>query len=492
MLTFSFANRHKVIVLNDEGHYELQYSGDLSLPVFMEIQRTLSDIDFKITKVDGAEFERTMQHHFSQGSQELGSLGNSLDGSEDFSTLIEQMDEPEDLLESDDDAPIIKLLNALFTEAIKKNASDIHVESYEQRTRIRFRIDGVMSEVMEPNRKLAPQLISRIKVMAKLDIAEKRMPQDGRISLKLGGRSVDLRISTLPSATGERVVMRLLDKKAGSLELEHLGMPAHYLEQIDELIRNPYGIILVTGPTGSGKTTSLYASLIRLNDHQRNIMTVEDPIEYHIDGINQTQTNTKIDMTFARGLRAILRQDPDIVMIGEIRDTETAQIAVQASLTGHLVLSTLHTNTAVGAITRLRDMSVESFLLSSSLLVVISQRLTRRLCHKCREAYEPTSRELDALQCPPLAEGELFYRPHAKGCGSCNFTGYQGRTGIYELLPIDDVVRKMIHEEASEEVILEHVRKKYPSLREEGIRLIKEGETSVEEVLRVIQNLGER
>ncbi len=486
LLTFSFCKRHQIIPLRNESGYELLHTKTISLAVLLEAQRTLYGTPITLKETDEDTFNKALQEHFSNQSEHLGDLNKSINRSDDFTSLVERFDEPEDLLESDDDAPIIRLLNALFSEAIKLNASDIHVESYEQRTRIRFRIDGVMREVMEPNRKIAPLIISRIKVMAKLDIAEKRLPQDGRISLKLGGRSVDLRVSTLPSASGERVVMRLLDKQAGRLELEQLGMPASALSQVDDLIRNPYGIILVTGPTGSGKTTSLYASLGRLNGHDRNIMTVEDPIEYHIDGINQTQVNPKIDMTFARGLRAILRQDPDVVMIGEIRDSETAQIAVQASLTGHLVLSTLHTNSAVGAVTRLRDMGTESFLLSSSLLAIIAQRLTRKLCQNCKEEYTPSERERMLLNDPDL---EKLYRPN--GCAQCSNTGYNGRIGVYEMLPVDETVRKMIHEESPEELIVEYTRKKNPGLREEGIRIVKEGQTSMEEILRIIQNLGD-
>jgi len=292
---------------------------------------------------------------------------------EDLFRVAQELPEPSDLLESEDDAPIIRLINAVLAQAVKENASDIHIEPFENRLVVRFRIDGVLHEVLQSRRAVAPLVVSRIKVMSKLDIAEKRLPQDGRISLKVAGRAVDVRVSTIPSGHGERVVMRLLDKQAGRLQLNHLGMARDTERLVDKLIRKPHGIILVTGPTGSGKTTSLYAALARINDRSRNIMTVEDPIEYYIDGIGQTQVNSKVDMTFARGLRAILRQDPDVVMVGEARDLETAEIAVQASLTGHLVLSTLHTNTAIGAVTRLRDMGVEPFLLSSSLLGVIAQ-----------------------------------------------------------------------------------------------------------------------
>ena len=321
----------------------------------------------------------------------------------DLAHLAQDLPEPSDLLESDDQAPIIKLINAILTQAVKDNASDIHVEPFENRLVVRFRIDGVLREVLQSRRAVAPLVVSRIKVMSKLDIAEKRLPQDGRISLRVAGRAVDVRVSTIPAGHGERVVLRLLDKQAGRLELNSLGMDPRTQKQMDELIHKPHGILLVTGPTGSGKTTTLYSSLERINDNTRNIMTVEDPIEYYIDGIGQTQVNTKVEMTFARGLRAILRQDPDVVMVGEIRDLETAHIAVQASLTGHLVLSTLHTNTAVGAVTRLRDMGVEPFLLSSSLVGVLAQRLVRVLNPDTKEAYVAGEYERRLLNLPDTA-----------------------------------------------------------------------------------------
>jgi len=325
-------------------------------------------------------------------------------------------------------------------------------------------------------------LVSRVKVMAKLDIAEKRLPQDGRITRKLGGREVDLRVSTIPSSYGERVVMRLLDKSAGRLNLTDLGLDDTLLQKVQSILSRPYGIFLVTGPTGSGKTTTLYAALSRLNDSQRNIMTVEDPVEYNIEGINQTQVNTKAEMTFAKGLRAILRQDPDVVMIGEIRDVETAAIAVQASLTGHLVLSTLHTNTAVGALTRLKDMGIEPFLLASSLLGVMAQRLVRKLCPHCKESHEADAQECDLLG----VEAATIY--HAKGCEACNHTGYSGRQGIYELVQVDQQMRQLIHAQASEQEIEKLARQQGPSLQQNGFALVLQGVTSLEEVLRVSQS----
>lgn len=349
---------------------------------------------------------------------------------------------------------------------------------------VRLRVDGMLREVLQPKRALAPMVISRLKVMAKLDIAEKRLPQDGRISLRIGGRAVDVRVSTLPSAHGERVVMRLLDKQAGRLDLKQLGANPQELAVMESLIHRPHGIILVTGPTGSGKTTTLYAVLSQLNDRKRNILTVEDPVEYHLDGIGQTQVNPKVDMSFARGLRAILRQDPDIVMVGEIRDLETVEIAVQASLTGHLVLSTLHTNTAVGAITRLRDMGVEPFLLASSIIGVLAQRLLRRLCLDCKEAYTANAAELATLDIKP-EPGQTITLYRAKGCKACNHQGYRGRTGIFELVAVDEEMQELIHDGAAEHELERHARLFSRGIRQNAQDKAIAGETSLEEVVRV-------
>ncbi|HUL82561.1 MAG TPA: ATPase, T2SS/T4P/T4SS family, partial [Gammaproteobacteria bacterium] len=361
---------------------------------------------------------------------------------------------------------------------VKDNASDIHIEPFENRMTVRFRIDGVLREVLQSKRAVAPLVVSRIKVMSKLDIAEKRLPQDGRISLRIAGRAVDVRVSTIPSGHGERVVLRLLDKQAGRLTLSNLGMADEDQKLMDELVHRPHGILLVTGPTGSGKTTTLYAALERINDLSSNILTVEDPIEYHIDGIGQTQVNTKVEMTFARGLRAILRQDPDVVMVGEIRDLETAEIAVQASLTGHLVLSTLHTNTAVGAVTRLRDMGVEPFLLSSSLIGVLAQRLVRVLDPALRVPYTASEYECRLLNVDPSDPPTLYRAP-------TDDHGYQGRTGIYELVQVDNTMRTMIHDGAGEHELERYARTLTPSIREDGMHKVLAGVTTLEEVVRV-------
>lgn len=388
-------------------------------------------------------------------------------------------------MDSQDDAPIIRLINALLSEAIRLNASDIHIETFEKRLVVRFRVDGELKEIITPKRQLAPLLVSRIKVMAKLDIAEKRVPQDGRISLRLAGREVDVRVSTLPSSFGERVVMRLLDKQAGRLNMTYLGLSDDDYQQLKRLIYQPHGIILVTGPTGSGKTTTLYAGLTDLNDQTRNILTAEDPIEFQLDGIGQTQVNNKVDMTFAKSLRAMLRQDPDVVMVGEIRDLETAEIAVQASLTGHLVLSTLHTNTAIGAVTRLQDMGVEPFLLSSSLIGVVAQRLVRTLCSHCHSWQVADPEQAKLFNEINLPIDSVIKIPKAVGCDKCNQSGFKGRTALYEVVPVDDTLRRMIHSNIAEYELEEYARKNTPSIRADGLRKVLAGRTTLEEVLRV-------
>ncbi len=480
--SFGFAKRHGLLVAEiGEDRARVVCRRNVRPTSLAELRRSLGR-PLQLEAVDEQTFERLLQQTYETRTGEAMQVMDDLGGDMDLSLIAQSLPEPEDLLESEDDAPIIRLINALLTEAIKENASDIHIEPFENRLLVRFRVDGVLREVLQPPRVMAPLLCSRIKVMAKLDIAEKRLPQDGRISLRIAGRAVDVRVSTLPSGHGERVVMRLLDKQAGRLDLEHLGMPPELTTLIDELIHKPHGIILVTGPTGSGKTTTLYAALSRLNNSTRSILTVEDPIEYYIDGIGQTQVNTKVDMSFARGLRAILRQDPDVVMVGEIRDLETAEIAVQASLTGHLVLSTLHTNTAVGAVTRLRDMGVEPFLLSSSLIGVMAQRLVRMLCPACKRPYTPDRSECQLLGVDP-DNPPTIYAP--TGCPQCNNIGYTGRGGLFELVLVDDQMRTMIHDGVSEQVLEAHARKKTPSLRQDGMRRVLLGQTTLEEVLRV-------
>ena len=461
-----------------ESVSRVSYKKELPFAVLAELHRIAKNkIDFEY--MDSSAFETFIANAYSRDSSEAKQIVEDLGEELDLVSIAESVPENEDLLGREDDAPIIRLINAVLTEAIRENASDVHVETFEKELIVRFRVDGVMREIVKPKRELAPLLISRIKVMAKLDIAEKRIPQDGRISLKIGGREVDVRVSTMPANNSERVVMRLLDKQAGRLDLENLGMDPASLKRLQTIVHRPHGIFLVTGPTGSGKTTTLYASLSELSTKTINILTVEDPIEYQLSGIGQTQVNNKADMTFARGLRAILRQDPDVVMVGEIRDLETAEIAVQASLTGHLVMSTLHTNTAVGAIARLMDMGVEPFLLSSSLTGILAQRLVRRLCDSCKKERPATTEELEFLK---EARAVVF---EGVGCESCARTGYIGRTGIYELISIDEQMRKLIHDQSSEQDLANYARSKAPNIREDGKQKILNGTTTVQEVLRV-------
>ena len=480
-LSFSFAKRNQVLLETNETPAVLYFTENTPFDVFAEVRRFYGE-PFVPRTIPADEFENLLTSAFQRDSSAAKQLMEDLGNESDLFALAEDLPDTEDLLDSEDDAPIIKLINAMLGEAIKEGASDIHIETFENQLVVRFRVDGVLREILRPNRKLSSMLVSRIKVMAKLDIAEKRVPQDGRITLRIAGRAVDVRVSTMPSSHGERVVLRLLDKNNARLNLEDLGMTLQNRNHFSSLIRKPHGIILVTGPTGSGKSTTLYAGLTEINSRDRNILTVEDPIEFDLPGIGQTQVNPRVDMTFARGLRAILRQDPDVVMVGEIRDIETAQIAVQASLTGHLVLSTLHTNTAAGAITRLEDMGIEPFLLSSSLLAVLSQRLVRTLCPDCKKPHTPDASELEVLGQSATSDTTI-YKPH--GCAACNQTGYRGRTGIHELLLVDEKVREMMHEGVGEQAIERYIRTSTPSIREDGCSKVLIGETSLEEVLRV-------
>ncbi|MHB8743277.1 MAG: type II secretion system ATPase GspE [Sulfuricaulis sp.] len=484
-LPYHFARRHGVIsaCLRD-GQLEIWAKPGVSSATLAELHRALGQ-PLQLRELSAALFDSALNRAYERGVSQAMDIVDDLDGDLNLAELTQNLPQATDLLESEDDAPIVRLINALLTQAVREGASDIHIEPFETRTVVRYRIDGVLRDIVEPQRALHGVLVSRVKIMASLDIAEKRMPQDGRITLRLAGRPVDVRVSTVPTGHGERVVLRLLDKQAGHLDLTGLGMPDETLKPLVELINQPHGIILVTGPTGSGKTTTLYAGLGKLDSTQHNIMTVEDPVEYDLDGIGQIQVNTKIELSFARALRSILRQDPDIIMIGEIRDLETAQIAVQASLTGHLVLATLHTNDAVGAITRLVDMGVEPFLVASSLLAVLAQRLVRKLCPVCRQSHMPDVAEQRVLGSEPAsAEPAPIYKP--VGCSACANTGYHGRTGIYELLTIDENLRTLIHDGASEGRIRDYARTRgMHSIRDDGLRWVQAGATSLEEVLRV-------
>ena len=458
-LPYAFARTQQVLLEEQSGEFTLCVH-PASLPGGVsEVLRK-----YPVRQVESQTAEVLVQRisaAYAQGESSAAAVVSEVESDADLSRMMQDLPAIEDLLETSDDAPIIRMLNALLTQAARDGASDIHIEPYERHSSVRFRVDGTLREVVQPNRALHAALISRLKIMAELDIAERRMPQDGRISLRIGTRAVDVRVSTLPSAHGERAVLRLLVKSEGRLSLVALGRQGDVLSRFTRLVAQPHGIILVTGPTGSGKTTTLYAALSRLDAAHSNIMTVEDPIEYELPGVGQTQVNARIDLTFAKALRAILRQDPDVIMIGEIRDFETAQIAIQASLTGHLVLATLHTNDATSAVTRLTDMGVEPFLLSSSLLGVLAQRLVRKLCRSCQGA----------------------------GCASCGQTGYAGRSGVFELLVTDDAIRAQIHSRASEaDIRAAALAGGMCLMRDDGERLVAAGLTSREELLRVTRD----
>ena len=468
---YGFARAHQILVsaLSDDA-MEVWVGENTPPTALAELSRSLKYRLVPVIK-PADELSGAISRAYSQQEGSAAAVVDEVGGDIDLSRLMQDLPKVEDLLESEDDAPIIRMINALLTQAARDNASDIHIEPFETYSMVRFRVDGTLRDVVRPRRELHAALVSRIKIMASLDIAEKRLPQDGRITLRIGGRPMDVRVSTLPTGHGERAVLRLLDKEAGRLDLARLGMSSDLLRRFDNLINQPHGIVLVTGPTGSGKTTTLYAALSRLDSKTTNILTVEDPIEYDLDGVGQTQVNARIDMTFAKALRSILRQDPDVVMIGEIRDVETAQIAVQASLTGHLVLATLHTNDSISAVTRLIDMGIEPFLLSSSLIGIMAQRLVRKLCPSCRE------------------EDPVTGKWRAVGCLHCGRSGYQGRTGIYEIVSVDDAMRGLIHQSAGEGELRAAARANgCRSMREDGQRWIDTGITSQDEVVRATRD----
>jgi len=406
---------------------------------------------------------------------------------EDTDLIISEIEETGDLLEDTSDAPIIKLVNLMLSQAVKARASDIHIEPSQNRIKIRYRVDGVLYDRLSPPKHIQSTLTSRIKIMAKMNIAEKRLPQDGRIEIRIADKNVDIRVSTIPTSFGERVVMRLLDKTNVLLKASDLGMPENRLKEFDALIRSAHGIMLVTGPTGSGKTTTLYAALSTINRSDINIITIEDPVEYQIEGIGQIQVNPKIELTFSKGLRSIVRQDPDVILVGEIRDLETAKIAIQSALTGHLVFSTLHTNDASSAVTRLIDMGIESFLVTSSVLAILAQRLVRTVCTDCREEYTPDKESLQSIGIDPdMAEGRRFYR--GKGCPSCLNTGYLGRTGIFELMMLDDRIKNLILKTSDANAIKHRaVEQGMITLRQDGAQKVLNGITTIEEIFRVTQ-----
>ena len=446
-LDYNYSKDHQIILSKNKESSFLFYTEDAELSLIAYIQKKYDD-SFVLSKLEFSDFNKKLSDIFTENSSNSSDLVQGVDESIDLDTLASDLPKTEDLLDDSNEAPVIKLINAVLAEAIKDGASDIHIEPYEEYLSIRFRVDGILKEKLKPSSRVSSLLNARIKIMSNLDIAERRVPQDGRMSLKLGEKWVDIRVSTLPSSYGERIVLRLLDKAEASLDLKELGMNDQIMQNYLDQLKNTSGIILVTGPTGSGKTTTLYSGLSYLNDNTRNILTVEDPIEYALNGIGQTQVNQKVGMSFSKGLRAILRQDPDVVMVGEIRDKETAETAIQASLTGHLVLSTVHTNDAVGAITRLHDMGVEPYLLASTLKLVIAQRLVRKLDEK---------------------------------------NEFSGRTGIYETLVVDDEIKKLIHENKSENEIKKISNKKFDSIYQDGLKKVEKGITSEVELKRVLK-----
>lgn len=446
-LDYNYSKDHQIILSKNKESSVLFYTEDAELSLIAYIQKKYDD-SFALSKLEFSDFNKKLSDIFTENSSNSSDLVQGVDESIDLDTLASDLPKTEDLLDDSNEAPVIKLINAVLAEAIKDGASDIHIEPYEEYLSIRFRVDGILKEKLKPSSRVSSLLNARIKIMSNLDIAERRVPQDGRMSLKLGEKWVDIRVSTLPSSYGERIVLRLLDKAEASLDLKELGMNDQIMQNYLDQLKNTSGIILVTGPTGSGKTTTLYSGLSYLNDNTRNILTVEDPIEYALNGIGQTQVNQKVGMSFSKGLRAILRQDPDVVMVGEIRDKETAETAIQASLTGHLVLSTVHTNDAVGAITRLHDMGVEPYLLASTLKLVIAQRLVRKLDKK---------------------------------------NEFSGRTGIYETLVVDDEIKKLIHENKSENEIKKISNKKFDSIYQDGLKKVEKGITSEVELKRVLK-----
>ncbi|MFT5112692.1 MAG: general secretion pathway protein E [Parasphingorhabdus sp.] len=483
-LPYAYAKNHRVLAAYETNNKALVICSDTPpFAVLTELRRRIA-MPLAFKRLQGSEFDSLLRQAYDRSQSEASQMVDDMDGDIDLDLLAHDVPEATDLLAASDEAPVVRLINALLTQAIREDASDIHLEAFESRSVVRFRVDGVLKDIVEPQRALHSALVSRLKVMAKLKIDEKRLPQDGRISLRVGDRAIDVRVSSLPTQHGERIVLRILDKQGSRLNLDTLGMESTMQSRFDRMIRDPHGIILVTGPTGSGKTTTLYAGLSRLDRGGLNILTVEDPIEFDLDGVGQTQVHADIGLTFAAGLRSILRQDPDVILVGEIRDVETAEIAVQASLTGHLVLSTLHTNSAIGAITRLVDMGVEPFLISSSLLAVVAQRLVRKLCVKCKRADQPDESERKILN---LSNGESSAIYRSQGCEGCDFSGYRGRIGIYELVQVDDSLRKLIHDRAGEPEMIAHARQKSEGLMQDGLRKVLQGITSIDEVLRVTQ-----
>ncbi|MFQ5598343.1 MAG: type II secretion system ATPase GspE [Nitrospiria bacterium] len=483
-IPLSFAKRHLFLPLNRVGGtIRCATAKPLNLATLDDFYLILQ-APIELMVAPSAEIMQCLNQTYELATESPEEAISDFSGTS-LTALAEELAEPEDILDADDEAPMIQLVNSIFFQAAQQRASDIHFEPFERDIKIRFRVDGVLYNILSPPKRLQSALISRVKVMAGMNIAEKRLPQDGRISLRIGGREIDIRVSDIPTAHGERLVLRFLEKTDESLSMKDIGLSKRNLATMGRLIRMAHGIILVTGPTGSGKTTTLYSALNEINAPEKNIITIEDPIEYQLNGIGQIQVNSKIDLTFAKGLRSILRQDPDVIMVGEIRDVETAGISIHASLTGHLVFSTLHTNDAAGAITRLLDMGIEPFLVSSSVIAIIAQRLVRKICRECRVSYRPTEEECLKLGVK-FNPNRPFFK--GKGCPHCLNTGFKGRSGIYELLLMDDALRKMVLSKVdSTQIKAKAIRNGMLTLRQDGAMRVMAGLTTTEEVLRVTQ-----
>ncbi len=484
VMPYAFVKKKGILPIDSrDGKIVVALSNPLDLEAVEEIRLFLGRETIEVL-ASKAEIEEAIEQSYHQDKEAASHLMASLQ-SQDENVLDPQIAEEYDLLDPKADSPTIQILNAILLEAIQQGASDIHFEPLEQGLGVRYRIDGVLQMRHSPPKEYQSQLITRMKVLSRLDIAEQRLPQDGRLKLRMGGRHIDFRVSTIPCVFGERIVLRILDKSNVLLGLDSIGMKSKILKDFQTLIRYPEGIVLVTGPTGSGKTTTLYSALSEVNSSEVNIMTIEDPVEYKLQGMAQMGVNTKINLHFSTGLRHILRQDPDIIMIGEIRDKETADIAIQSSLTGHLVLSTLHTNDAPSALTRLIDMGIEPYLLTSSVIGVLAQRLVRRICSCCKESYIPSEREIYDLRLTKEEVGDLpFYK--GKGCEQCYGSGYKGRHGIYELMTLNNALKEQLLKSADAHRLQElALAQGMSSLRREGSMLVLEGVTSSEEVLRV-------
>jgi len=483
----SFARRYRILPLRYEDGVVVVATTDPLETVALDDLRLLLGKPIRSVLTTGIALLACLNRVYDEAASPAGAeqVMEDIAAAENLDQLAHELDEPQDLLDATDEAPIIRLVNSVLFQAVRQRASDIHFESFERGLVVRYRIDGVLYPVLTPPKRLQSSIIARLKIMAGLNIAEKRLPQDGRFAIRTAGKDVDLRVSVLPTSHGERVVLRLLEKENRLLNLTEMGFSTDRLSSIQQLIQLAHGIILVTGPTGSGKTTTLYAALSQINAPDKNIITVEDPVEYQLLGIGQMQVNPKINLTFAAGLRSILRQDPDVIMIGEIRDRETAEIAIHASLTGHLVFSTLHTNDAASAATRLIDMGIEPFLVASSVMAVLAQRLLRQICPDCKKPYNPTVDELGRLGLD--GKGPFtFYR--GSGCPNCSQTGYRGRTGIYELLVLDDDVRRLIGAKADSSAIKQAaIAKGMITLKQEGAMKVAQGVTTTEEVMRITQ-----